>query len=179
MKGIVFTELLDMIEQKFGYDMVDTLLTETDLPSGGVYTAIGTYDHIEIVMLVGKLSEKTNISVPDLVYTFGRHLFVVFAKSYGHFFEGVPDAFTFLESIHNYIHVEVKKLYPDAQLPNFEIHKENEQKMVMIYSSDRKMATLAHGLIDGCLSHFHEKAEVKTQLLTEDGSRVAFEIHKK
>jgi hypothetical protein len=179
MKGIVFTELLEMVEAKFGYETVDELLTETHLPSGGIYTAIGTYDHAEIVALVVKLSEKTDIPVPDLIYTFGRHMFVTFTKSYAHFFAKATDAFDFLRSIHNYIHVEVKKLYPDAQLPHFDIHQESPSKLVMIYSSDRKMATLAHGLIDECLVYFKEKAEVNIKLLNEDGSQVAFEIVKK
>lgn len=29
-------------------------------------------------------------------------------------------AFQFLKNIENYIHVEVRKLYPDAELPTFE-----------------------------------------------------------
>jgi hypothetical protein len=178
MKGIVFTELLEMVEQTFDYTMVDTLLTETDLPSGGIYTAIGTYDHAEIVALVVKLSEKTQIPVSDLVYSFGRHLFVTFTKSYSHFFDKATGALDFLRSIHNYIHVEVTKLYPDAQLPHFDIQQESSQKLIMTYSSDRKMADLAHGLIDGCLAHFKEEATVNMTFLAEDGSKVLFEITK-
>ena len=44
MKGMVFTELLDMVEDKFGIDMVDSIIEDADLPvSKGVYTAVGTY----------------------------------------------------------------------------------------------------------------------------------------
>jgi hypothetical protein len=179
MKGIVFTEFLEMVEAKFGYETVDELLNETDLPSKGIYTAIGTYDHSEIVTLVTRLSTKSNIPVPDLIYAFGHHLFNTFSKSYGHFFEKATDAFDFLRSIHNYIHIEVRKLYPDAQLPHFEINQVSEKKLVMIYSSDRKMAALAHGLIDECLAYYNETAEVIITSLTEDGSRVMFEIVKR
>jgi hypothetical protein len=179
MKGIVFTELLEMIEAKFGYKTVDELLNETNLPSKGIYTAIGSYDHSEIIILVTKLSEKSNIPVPDLVYAFGRHLFVIFNKSYTQLFEKANNAFDFLSSVENYIHVEVKKLYPDAQLPHFEITRLSDKKMEMIYSSDRKMATLAHGLIDECFAFYNEIAEVNITHLTEDGSRILFEIVKK
>lgn len=179
MKGIVFTELLEMIESKFGYATVDELLNETDLPSKGIYTVIGTYDHSEIITLVTKLSEKCDIPVPDLVYTFGRHLFIIFTKSYAHFFNQATDAFDFLGSVENYIHAGVKKLYPDAQLPHFEIKQRTDKKLEMIYSSNRKMADLAHGLIDECLAYYNETAEVIVTPLAEDGSRVAFEIVKK
>lgn len=179
MKGIVFTELLEMIEAKFGYETVDELLNETDLPSKGIYTVIGTYDHSEIITLVTKLSEKSGIPVRDLVYAFGRHLFIIFTKSYAHFFSQATDAFDFLGSVENYIHAGVKKLYPDAQLPHFEINRRTDKKLEMIYSSHRKMADFAHGLIDECLAYYNETAEVIITPLTEDGSHVVFEIVKK
>jgi hypothetical protein len=178
MKGIIFTELLDMVEQQFGYEMVDELLTQTPLPSGGVYTAIGTYDHTEIVALVVNMSQKSDIPIPDLLYAFGQYLFKSFTKNYAHFIHRAANAFDFLESIHNYIHVEVRKLYPDAQLPVFQTHRPDAQTLVMIYESERKMAPLAHGLIDGCLTHFNEKAEVAIRPLSDDGSSVSFEIRK-
>ncbi|MBT8311465.1 MAG: hypothetical protein HKP23_01335, partial [Flavobacteriaceae bacterium] len=39
MKGIVFTEFLEMVEDKFGLEVVDTIIEKAELPSEGVYTA--------------------------------------------------------------------------------------------------------------------------------------------
>lgn len=36
MKGIVFTEFLDMVEEKFGYGVVDQIITESKLESNGM-----------------------------------------------------------------------------------------------------------------------------------------------
>ena len=55
MKGIIFTEFFDLVEKTFGFDVAERLLDECDLPSGGAYTAVGTYDHSEILTLVGSL----------------------------------------------------------------------------------------------------------------------------
>lgn len=176
MKGIVFTEFMEMVEQKFGYEMVDELLTRTDLPSGGAYTSIGTYSHHEMVSLVIGLSHKTKTPIPTLLYSFGQHLFQTFSKSYGHFFEGVPDAFTFLESIERYIHVEVKKLYPDAELPRFQTKRLDEKTLEMIYHSERSMGDLAHGLIASSLENFKEKAEIKRESLEDGGKTERFVI---
>ncbi|MEN9659428.1 MAG: hypothetical protein RL571_2893 [Pseudomonadota bacterium] len=38
--------------------MADQLLNEPDLPSGGIYTAAGTYPHSKIISLINALSEK-------------------------------------------------------------------------------------------------------------------------
>ncbi len=67
MKGLVFTEFLDMVEQRFSADMVDDIIEASDLPSGGAYTAVGTYSHSEIVALVQQLAIRTGIAVPDLL----------------------------------------------------------------------------------------------------------------
>ena len=178
MKGIVFTEFLEMVESKFGYEMVDDMLTQNDLPSGGVYTAIGTYDHREIVTLVSHLHQKSQIPVASLLYAFGQHLFQTFSKSYQQFFVGVNDAFDFLESIENHIHVEVKKLYPDAELPRFEPKRLDEKKLQMIYRSDRRMADLAEGLIASAMQHYGTEATITRETLDEKGAIVKFLIEK-
>lgn len=55
MKGIVFTEFLEMVADKFSADTVDTIIEEADPPSGGAYTAVGTYDFAEMASLVTKV----------------------------------------------------------------------------------------------------------------------------
>ncbi|MEO0814052.1 MAG: heme NO-binding domain-containing protein, partial [Myxococcota bacterium] len=45
MKGIVFTEFLEMVEDRFGFEAVDRLVTASGSDNDGVYTAVGTYDH--------------------------------------------------------------------------------------------------------------------------------------
>lgn len=179
MKGIVFTEFFEMVEEKFGYEMVDSLITTTELPSGGIYTAVGTYNHGEMIDLVVNLSQRAEIPIPQLLRVFGGYLFQTFTKTYRHFIEKAPDAFSFLASIHDYIHVEVKKLYPDAELPHFDIVQPDDKTLIMNYYSNRKMADLAYGLIDGCMKHFGEDAQVNQTSLNEEGSSVRFVIIKK
>lgn len=178
MKGVVFTEFLDMVEDKFGYEMVDTLLDSNDLPSGGVYTAVGTYQHAEMVQLVTTLSQESKLDVPTLLKTYGKHLFGTFKKGYPAFINAASNGFDFLESIEQYIHVEVRKLYPDAELPSFETRRLQDQTLEMIYRSERKMADFAEGLIEGTMEHFGEKATIRRENLKADGTEVRFMIQK-
>ena len=55
MKGVVFTEFVEMVEARFGLPMLDRIIEAAQLPSGGAYSAVGTYDHGEMVQLVGAL----------------------------------------------------------------------------------------------------------------------------
>lgn len=175
MKGIVFTEFFEMVEQTFGYDMVDTLIETTELESGGVYTSVGTYNHSEIVNLVVNLSKQTKTEIEVLLHAFGRYLFDTFLKSYPMFFEKASNSFEFLASIDNYIHVEVQKLYPDATLPRFSTDIV-DGKMEMIYKSERSMSALAQGLMEKTLEHYGEDLEISRELISEDGSEVKFVI---
>jgi len=156
MKGIVFTEFMEMVEDKFSPELLDTIITESDLPSGGVYTAVGTYSHTEVVSLVSNLSKRSGIPVPDLLRAFGKHLFVRFLALYPQFFEGIESSFAFMRKVDDYIHVEVRKLYPDAELPRIFCEAPNPQTLIVLYQSVRPMADLAEGLISGCTEHFND-----------------------
>lgn len=180
MKGIVFTEFIEMVEDKFGFEVSEKIIHDAALFSGGVYTAVGTYDFNEMVQLVTNLSKETGEGSPALLFAFGHHLFGRFYKMYPHFFNGKPDAFSFLDKIEDYIHVEVLKLYPDAQLPSIDTKISDDGKsMTMMYKSKRRMSDLALGLINGCINHFNESIEVKKTGMVNDGSEVSFLLTKK
>lgn len=164
MKGVVFTEFLDMVEQRFSADMVDDIIDDAQLPNGGAYTAVGTYPHGEMVAMVVALSQRSGVAVPDLIRTFGQHLFGRFALAYPRFFEGVHDAFGFLSGIEDIIHAEVLKLYPDAELPRFIVEHHDAQRLVLLYQSPRHFEDLAEGLMHGCVAHFGEPIRIEREV---------------
>lgn len=177
MKGIVFSEFIEMVEEQFSPEIADRMIDAAQLPSGGAYTAVGTYSHEEMLALITELSRLTDVPVAQLVHAYGRHLFRRFTQLYPAFFDGVPTAFDFLASIENHVHLEVRKLYPDAELPRFDTPESDARHMVMVYESRRPFAALAGGLIDGCLAHYGEAATVTTTDLSEPGlTRVRFDI---
>lgn len=176
MKGIVFTEFLDMVEEKFGYEVVDQIIEDAQLESKGVYTSVGTYKHSEIVQLLMNLSDTVKVDPNVLLKEFGIYLFDTFLKTYPTFFTSVDNAFDFLESIDKHIHVEVLKLYPDATLPKFLSERFDDNSMIMTYISDRKMSALAHGLIERSIKHYREDYSLEIENISEDGSKVKFII---
>lgn len=172
MKGVVFTELLKMVEESHGFDMVDTIIEKSDLPSGGAYTAVGTYDHTEAVSLVVNLSKETDVAVPELLKAFGEYLFNTLATSYPQFIERADNALDFLEQVEDYIHVEVRKLYPDAELPTFSCSRPHSpDELHMTYESGRHLEDLCEGLIRGSLKKFNSNATIKREAL-ENGKEL-------
>jgi hypothetical protein len=178
LKGVVFTEFMEMVEARMGLDMLDRIITEAELPNDGAYTAVGTYDHAELVRLVTALSNATDLTTSQLVFMFGEQLFHRFSVGYPALFGDAPTAFDFLSRIDGVIHVEVRKLYPDAELPKLECVRPSANALIIMYSSPRGFGDLAEGLIAGCIKHFGEPISyTRTDLEKVDANhRVRFEL---
>lgn len=170
MKGIIFTELLEMIEEQFGLATTNRVLALAAPANEGAYTSVGTYDHQELLNLVDALSKVTGIGTDELQRLFGQRLFQQFSQHYGSFFAGINDAFAFLERVDSYVHVEVHKLYPEAELPRFHSHRTDDNQLILDYESGRPFADLAQGLIEGCISHYGVPITLHRENL-ETGSR--------
>ena len=179
MKGVVFREFIEMVEDGFSPAMADAIIEASDLSTGGAYTSVGTYDHREMVQLAMHLSARTGIALPTLLHAFGKHLLGRFAVMFPAYFEGRQGTFDFLAILDNKIHVEVKKLYPDAELPVFDHSFEDPGVMAFVYRSKRPFADLAHGLIDGCIAHFQEPITVEREdRPCETGSHARFVLRR-
>lgn len=166
MKGLVFTEFLEMVESKYSADLVDQILEDSDLPSGGIYTSVGTYGHSEMISLLTELGKHTGLGTSELLCAFGQYLFGRFSSLYPEFFGATGNALTFLSKVDDYIHVEIRKLYPDAELPDFEIHAPRGGELQMVYRSQRPFASLAEGLIRGCIEHYGRPVDVRIEDLS-------------
>lgn len=174
MLGLVFTELVELVEERFSAQMADAILQDVAPANGGAYTAVGYYDHGELVSLVLALSRRTGVPVDTLVEVFGEHLLGRFAQAFPDAFSRCKDLFEFLASIDGQIHVEVRKLYPQAHLPRFEVLERSGHHMVLRYSSPRQMVPLALGLIKGAAQHYGQPCEVTA---APDGQAQASRLH--
>jgi hypothetical protein len=152
-----------MVEETFSMDMLDDILDTAKNPHDGSYTAVGVYDHQELIDMVAALSEKSGIPIDDLVQAFVTHLMGRFKVLYPFFFQDKNNSFEFLEGIEDTIHTEVRKLYPSAELPQIDWIRIDEKSMEIHYSSNRPFSALAVGLIKGCMSHFQEEANISME----------------
>jgi hypothetical protein len=178
MKGIVFTEFLELVEDKFGLEMVDDIISNSKLEYGGVYTSVGTYSFSEMLQLLTHLSEKTGLSIDSLLLVYAEHFFGVIEESYPGLLATYKDPIEMLSSIENHIHVEVRKIYPDAELPTFEIVEKTENSLIMIYKSSRAMHHFGLGLMNKTFEHFNSSATIELEKIKADGTEVRFIVIK-
>jgi len=178
MKGIVFTEFLDLVEERFGLEMVDAIISQSKLESKGVYTSIGTYSFSELLQLLQNLKIQTGISIDNLLLIYGEHFFSVIETNYKDLLSSYNDPIEMLASIENHIHVEVRKIYNDAELPTFIIKEKTKKTLILIYKSSRSMHHFGLGLMNKTFEHFNSKATIVLEKIKKDGTEVKFIITK-
>lgn len=177
MKGVVFTEFAEMIEAKFGLETLDYILENSELKSGGAYTSVGTYDFVEMVNLITTLSKLVDIPFQDLVYVYSLHFFEYLKKTHPDIFKIYKTAPEFLNAVESHIHVHVRKIYPNAELPHFDVISDKDNCMEMVYTSERGLYIFAKGLMEKTFEYYKENAEIQLHLLNDSGTKVKFVIN--
>lgn len=171
MLGMVFTEFVEMVEDAFSPEMADDLLVSANFEHGGAYTAVGYYDFAEMVTLVTLLSERTKLPVPDLLQTFGQHLFHRLALTHASMLQNQTDLLALLSHLDDHIHPEVQKLYADAKLPSFNVISHEQKTLKMEYMSERHLEDLAVGLITGAAEHFKKPVDIQVDKIDDNRSQ--------
>lgn len=159
MKGMVFNLLEEAVTQAHGADAWYDLVDETQV--SGAYTSLGSYPDEELVALVVAASEHLGISARDVLKWFGRQAMPMLADKYAVFFERHKSARSFVLSVNEIIHPEVRKLYAGAGCPHFEFGQEGESILLVGYNSPRQLCRLAHGFIEGASDHYGSTAHVE------------------
>lgn len=173
MKGMVFTELVEFVEEKFGFEVADGMLEASLLENKGAYTQAANYPFEELAAIVTKLSQITGIAMGTLIEAYGRHLFGRIVGLYPPMVANFSSSLPFIAQVDTFIHPEVKKLYPDADLPSFQVITLSEKELVIDYTSNKPLMPLARGLMLGAADHFGESIEIFEDDTIHDAGQLA------
>jgi predicted hydrocarbon binding protein len=160
MKGIIFTSFQDMVEEEIGLECWETIIKNPAVTSGGMYTSVNTYADEELLALIAGLSNYTNVPIDTLIEKFGEKLFPKLADSLPKNLVEYDDLWSFLAAVGDEIHVEVKKLNPDAPTPSIKVLSRAKNTMTLSYKSPRKMCVLALGLIRNAGEYYNTPVTV-------------------
>jgi hypothetical protein len=142
-----------------GEDAWDDTLERAALD--GAYTAVGSYPDSEFLKLLAALPAGAERSPGTQLRWFGARAFPLLAERYPVFFAGHDSTQPFLLTLNDIIHPEVRKLYPDADVPVFDFSREGEATLVVGYRSGRRLCFLAEGFIEGASAHFGQHVSIE------------------
>ncbi len=169
MKGIVFNLFEQTVVEAHGEVMWETLLDTTGLD--GVYTSLGSYPDAEFFSLVAATSAALAVPADEVVSGFGRHAMSLFAERYPHLFTGHSETRSFVLTLNDIIHPEVRKLYPGAIVPEFAFDASDPAGLAMDYYSPRKLCAFAEGLLFGAADHYGQAIRIEQPKCMNRGDR--------
>jgi hypothetical protein len=160
MKGFIFTNFIEFVETNHGLEMVDEMITNCNLPSEGIYSSFSNYDFDELVSLLTYVSQKTNVNPEILLEKFGAFVFPYLIGKHSYIIENFDNPIDLIGGIENHIHIEVRKLYNDADLPTFRVVEKTTKKLTVIYNSSKGLTFFAIGLMKETLNHFNVNGSI-------------------
>lgn len=168
MKGVIFNIVEEIVTDEYGADVWDDLLDDAGLV--GAYTSLGSYDDAQLMALLAAASARLDLPVPDVARHIGRRALPVFLRPFPELKGDQTTSRGLLLTLNSVIHPEVRKLYPGADVPDFEFITEQSDSIEMTYRSPRRLCHLAEGLILGAGDEFGESLTVSQPVCMHRGA---------
>ncbi len=168
MKGLVFTTFYDYCETLHGPEFLDDLIDAAGLQNDGAYTSVGTYSFEDMASLVESFAARTGTAVMTVLENFGAFCFSRWVQRIPHAFAS-RSLFDILSAVDDFHRAEIKKLYPDAELPSFKVEERTDDVLLLGYHSDKPLSDLARGVIRGVARHLGEQVEIASRSAVTNG----------
>ena len=166
MYGIVNKAIEDLVRENFGDEKWEIILTKSGVDEE-FFISNEPYDDDITFKLAVAISEELNISVEDVLFTFGEWWILRTTKEkYGGLMESGGDNLRdFLENLPVF-HNRVMLIYPKLTPPEFKVSDKQKNSIHIHYFSKREgLQGFVKGLLSG-LGKMYE-TEVKIELIND------------
>ncbi len=159
MHGRIFWELRAYTEAAYGTQSWSKLLKIAGVEEK-VYLG-KAYPDVEMVALIGAAATVAGKSVPELLEGFGEFLSPHLLTLYRHLIKREWRTLELIEHAERVGHSTVRQREPGTAPPFLHVKRLGPEKVILIYSSPRKLCALAVGMIKGLGKHFDEEVSVQ------------------
>jgi hypothetical protein len=159
MHGRIFWELRAYTEAAYGAKSWPNLLKIAGVEEK-VYLG-KAYPDTEMVELIAAAATLGGKSVPELLGDFGAFLAPHLLTIYGHLIKQEWRTLEVIDQTERVGHSTVRQQEPGMAPPFLSVKRLGAEKIVLIYSSPRKLCALAVGMIKGLGKHFNEEVSVQ------------------
>lgn len=180
MKGIIFNLLEGYLTSIAGEDGFEEIVRQCSLKTAEpmLMVAPGTYPDADFVELVQRAATRLQVSESEFFRNFGRYAIPKMAERYPDFFTPFSNPKDFLKFIGMVHLVEIKKLYLDAEVPDFTFKDTGPDELILRYASHRRLCHMVEGLIEGLAAYYRVKVRYRQSHCLMKGDDVCeFHIH--
>lgn len=169
MHGVIFAELQNYAETKHGVGTWKALLEKANL-KGKTFFPVQSYPDSDAVALVVAASALTGLPVTAVLEDFGEFIVPGLIKMYGHLLKPGWQTIDVIDNTEETVHAVVRVKNPGAKPPRLKTVRRNKNEVALIYSSPRKMCSLAVGIGRGLAKHFREEVEITQPSCMHNGA---------
>lgn len=159
MHGIIFQQLQQFVTKNYGVQQWLSLLDSIQL-KGKVYLPTQVYPDQEAISIVAKASEVTNISVTDILESFGEFIAPSLLRIYSASIRPEWSTIDLLEHVENTIHKAVRFADKSATPPQLACERLSRNVVMIDYSSNRKMIEVGIGIIKAIARAKNETVDI-------------------
>lgn len=159
MKGIIFNLAEEVVSSEHGEDAWDAVLDGAGV--AGTYTSLGSYPDADLLAIVSSAARLLQSDQDAVLRHVAEGAIPLLATRYPHFFTPHKDARSFVLTLNEIIHPEVRKLYPGADVPHFSYDVQEGDAVNLRYFSARRLCALAEGFIAGAARHYGQRVRIE------------------
>jgi len=159
MKGILFNLAEEVVEAGYGPDTWERIIEASGV--SGAYTTLGNYPDEQFSKIVAGAAKVLGAPEATIISSIGEGAMPLLSERYPDFFAGHESARTFVLTLNEIIHPEVRKLYPGVDVPEFQFTDGGpDGELEVVYQSRRRLCALAEGFIRGAATRFGETVTI-------------------
>lgn len=178
MKGIIFNLLEDFIVDGWGEERFERIMTGCPLHTKTAFVGPGTYPDSDLFAIVERTTAELGIDTPTALRAFGRYAMPKLAGRFDVFVRDHQHPKGFLRTLDGVIHVEVRKLFANAEPPRIWFEDPAPDQLLLHYHSKRKLCALFEGLLDGTADYFGVPfSRTQTACMLAGAPSCAFSLH--
>lgn len=169
MHGIVLAQLKEFVVETYDRETWRTILQEAGL-SGKVYVPVTEYPDEDVFAIIGAAADLTGTAPTEIQTDFGRFLVGPLVGTYGVHVEGDWTGLELIANVEQYIHEALRaKQLSTYTPPELDAEWRGDDRVGLLYRSDRQLCHLARGIIEGVGEHFDESFHIEEPSCTRNG----------
>jgi hypothetical protein len=172
MKGYIFTEFLEMVEDRYGFVLMDRIILNANLESDGVYTSVGSYPQKELIELMKQLSIEIKEDIKTIMMYTGERIYNTSLNTFNKKLLLLEMNFPFIERLKNYLTNECRSIFNNDEILNVKFTSEENSLIAHFEFKEVETSLLMEGIIKGCISVMGESVNinVKNSFLMDQAS---------
>jgi predicted Ser/Thr protein kinase len=168
MHGLILLQLQRFAQKQGSVATWDNILREARLPVKA-YSPARVYDDEELFALVSAAGRLLNIPTETVLEAFGEFIAPELIGLYGTLIESNWKTLDLIENTERLIHTAVRVGNPGAMPPVLHCIRSTRDEIQIMYSSKRRLCSIAKGIIKGVARHYGEAVNITDDACMQRG----------